>query len=286
MAKGATQETQKRGEDLGDFSRGMYQSAVSGGGAFGPQGLTQDYNKAQTLADKSRDAAFTGAQSLMTTGGYDPTQLASLRGNYGDFIKTGGYSPEALNFYNTTVGTGGFTPQEQTQYLNRATEGVTNTYRTLAQDAARRAAITGGYSGGAIPQMARQLSQVQAQQTNDAQAALHEQIMGNKFKAASGLGDVATARERALGGQTELETGVSRGAQTGATLMDKLYDTDTGRISEQGKMILSMMGIDTNNQALSLKALEEMAKRPGMLDNILAIANTAANVTSAGAKWK
>lgn len=267
MAKGATQETERRAKNIGDQSTQQTQSNVMGGpgGAFGPSGLSGDYKAAQDFAGQSRDAAFTGIQKIQDTGGYDPNQLNMLRGT----------GTEAQGFYRGMMNTGGYNPKDISNYLNQATSGLSNTYTALANQDARRRAAQSGLGGDSTALMARQLAQEQARTTTGALADIHRAVIENQFGGAKGLTDTTTA----LGG---LESDVARGRREGSQLMSHLYDTDTGRITEAGNMILKMYGIDTQNQGEALQALTEMAKRPGMLDNILKIAETAGGIATGG----
>lgn len=302
MAKGATQDATSLAKSTSGASTKQLQQGLYGGGAFGPSGLSGDYAEAKKTTSGYGTGAFDAAKGLITgDGGYDPTYLNTIRSNAASIADTGGYDPKQLadlrknwgettDFYRGMMGTGGYTPQDVTRQVNQATGGLSNTFQTLAQQAARQRAAQGGLGGDVTANLARAFGQQQSKTTEDALSDVHKAVLDAKFKAATGLGDItkmeggletdiATGRRAGVTTQADIERdrakGVESGRETGAQVMSKLYDTASGNLTSTGKMVLGLMGVDTNNQALSLQTLSEMAQRPGMLDNILKIAGVA-----------
>lgn len=153
--------------------------------------------------------------------------------------------------YQNFADTGGFSDADKTNYLNRATSGVTNTGTALEHQAQLARSKSGGAgTGGEIAQIARQLGQTQADATNQAQMQLNQQINANRLAGASGLVNTGQA-------QTDV-----------AKAHSLLFDANTGAASELGKQILQAYGIQyqTENQATQL--LAQMANNPGILDTI------------------
>src|SRR5882724_2831699 len=99
-----------------------------------------------------------GIANQQATGGYDPSQLGKLQGNYGDVFSsagniasTGGYDPTQLSAINAGYGglaMGGFTPGQEQDFIRQATSGVKGTYDTLEEQTQRDRAKTGGLGTG------------------------------------------------------------------------------------------------------------------------------------------
>lgn len=198
---------------------------------------------------------FPQLQQDLTTGGYDPTQLNKLRGEYQPLIETGG-----------------FTPQQESQFLARGTEGVTSEYGTLMNQLKRNKAATGGLgTGGEISQMARQMGQGQAQATRDSQIALNQQETANKLQG--------------LAGESGLESGVASGSLAASGQLKGLYDTTTGQITDLGKLMLSTLGLDFSTQEGAIDALTKLSQNPGLfqtgIGDIIGLAGAAAGVGKA-----
>lgn len=231
MAKGQTQAATAMSSGLAKSSAAQTQAGLFGGGAFGPGGLTPQYTTQAGEQQQSRGAAFESAQNVAKTGGFDPVTQSTIS----EFEKTGG-----------------FTPQDKSRYLREATSGVANTYRNLMQQQQQRQAATGGLGGGdTTSQMARQLGQAQAGATTKAEADLQQQISANRL-AGAGLGVQEAA-----------------GMREGSKIMQSMYNADTGALTATGQQILSFLGIDASNQQAAMSVMAELAKRPGLYDNIL-----------------
>lgn len=180
-------------------------------------------------------------QARQTTGGVDPGQLEKIRRAQG--APGGGYDPESLGTlrtgYKGFIDTGGISDTEAGQFRRRATSGVPAIYNVLGQEAERRRSATGGIGpGGEISQMARQLSQRQAEASTGAEADLAAERRTGRMAGLGGLsnleGDVAAgsrgqARDlastefgvsdrsaRALEGETGLEGDIAAGRRAGA----------------------------------------------------------------------
>lgn len=162
--------------------------------------------------------------------------------------------------YQNFADTGGFDAAAKTNYLNRATSGVTNTGTTLMKQAQLARSKSGGAgTGGEVAQISRQLGQTQADATNQAQMNLNQQVNANKMAGASGLNQVAQAHSM-------------------------LFDANTGAASDLGKQVLAAYGIQyqTENQATQL--LAQMANNPGILDSIQKIGGMVAGGIGGGLK--
>ena len=235
MAKGQTQQATAMSSGLAGSSTAQTQAGLFGGGAFGG-GLTPQYTKQSGWQGQSREAAMQGAQQMAKTGGYDPTTLATIS----DFEKTGGFSDA-----------------DKSRYLRQATGGIANTGKVLQQQEKQQMAATGGLGGAdATAKMARNLEQTQATTTTKALDDLHTQIDQNKM-----MGVQAGA-------------GVAAGIRSGNQMLQSMYNADTGALSDTGKQVLAMLGIDSSNQIASMNAMVQLSQNPGLLDNILKIAQT------------
>jgi hypothetical protein len=238
----------------------------------------------------------------MATGGYDPTQEASI---------TSGYQSLADN--------GGFTPQQSQDYRNRATESVADTYQVLQDQYQRSRAATGGLgTGGDSARMARQLSEESAKANLNAEASLADQTRAGKlaglgglqtnaagvaagktnaFNAVGGLeSNVASGAQNIMGQQSNLEGNIASGVRAGVGLqagtegavaggnlaadsgLSQLYNTATGAVSDLGKQILGQMGLASTDQQTQLSVLTQLANTPGVFDNILRAGQVAGGV--------
>src|SRR5487761_230891 len=175
----------------------------------------------------------------MTTGGYDPSTLSSIMGGYSGFANTGGYTPTQAN-----------------QFMQQATEGTGTTYNALENQAKRSAVATGGLgTSGGLSQMARQLGQVQGQNTVNAETSLNEQINANKLSG--------------LSGEASTEANVA-GNKTAATAQaNQLYNTTTGQITALGNQMLQTLGLQFNTQSQAIDALTQLSKNPGLFQTFM-----------------
>jgi hypothetical protein len=152
--------------------------------------------------------------------------------------------------------TGGFTPQSEQDFIRQATEGTQATYGVLENQAQQARTATGGLgTGGALSQMARQLSQGQDQATLNAKVGLNQLETSNKI---AGMGAEATG------------AGVQQTAtnEQGA-LLSNLYNQTTGHITAIGQQVLQAMGLNFNTQAEAINALTQLSKNPGFLQTVL-----------------
>lgn len=293
------------------LTKGLAQGATQKGmetGGYDPDILAQIRGNESNLAISGGldPAAISRFQSLATSGPQISQESTdALKG----LIAGGGLSPESSGLYKRFINTGGFTDAEKQQYLTQATSGVKGTYNNLVDQVRRTSAATGGLGGGAaaIAQMARQGTQAQSEATQGALADVNSQIRANELKGAAGLdegtknvlaatqgltqqdilreqGQVAGAQ--GLLGQAGLKTaGTALQQQTeGSVASNKFAFTSLMNLmgTEAGQQILSMLGIDSSNQQAAADQLTKIAAQgPGILNDILASVNAAANLWSA-----
>lgn len=294
MAKNQTTQATNASGNLINQAQGLTAPIITG---LGSASTTASGNQAGELA-----SATGGISSAQSTGGYDPTQLGTLRANTANLAATGGYDPTqtaSLNSggydptslatlnsgYTNMATTGGYTPQQANQFIQQATEGTTDTGQILQSQAKQALAKTGGEgSAGAIAQMSRQLGQSQASNTLNAEVALNSQENANKLSGLQGLGTTASSvagntlqGEEALaagksGGvaqQAGLESNVASGVNTANSQMSQLYNTTTGQVTAIGQQVLSALGLDFSTQASATQSLATLSKNPGALQTVL-----------------
>lgn len=224
----------------------------------------------------------------LTTGGYDPKQLATMRGEAQDIYQTGGYDPNQVSSimsgYGNFAATGGMTDKQQQDFVRQATEGTTATYGALQNQAKQAQIATGGLgTAGALSQMARQGGQAQGQNTLNANVALNQLLTQNKLAGLGGetglAGQVAAGRAGGAQMGIGLEGGVAQGATSASAIMNQLYNTTTGEITDMGQMVLSSLGLDFGSEAQAAQILAGLSQNPGMfqtgLADALAITGTA-----------
>lgn len=131
--------------------------------------------------------------------------------------------------------TGGFTPAQETAYMDQATSGAQATYGTLMQQEQQDRAKTGGLGlGNEYSQLARQETQAQTGAEQTAAVNLNTQENSNKI---SGIQQMIAAS----GG------------------MAALFDEDTGQVTALGNQVLQSMGIDVTSEGQATQALTALA---------------------------
>jgi hypothetical protein len=141
--------------------------------------------------------------------------------------------------YKNFAETGGFSPSDETTFLNRATRGVSGTYNVLADAAKRRMAASGGLgTGGELPTLARHSAQDVASANTDAMASLKQQENANKMQGLAGT--------------------------------TNLFDTTTNQVTAQGKQVLDALGLKYNTEEEAGRLLAELSKNKGAFDSTLA----------------
>lgn len=125
----------------------------------------------------------------------------------------GGNATKAASTYGDFANNGGFTPQQETSYLNRATSGVKSVFSGLGDQAKLAEARTGASSGpAALAEIARQGGQAQSEALENAQEGLHQQENQNKLAGSAGLNQVA-GTEGSLAGEHANLYGENEGVQ-------------------------------------------------------------------------
>lgn len=292
MGKSQTQQATQKANDLGNQAKNEMSAFQADQGKdldLARQRRDESYNNAVTGLksqsetggyDAGRLATIRGnADNLAKTGGYDmsqvdglrtrmsngaggmdPNALAQLRQRGNAYMDDGGYDMGQLgkvrSGYEGFMENGGFDDAAKTNYLNRATSGVTNTYNTLQQQQAQARAKTGGLgSGGSAAMMARQLGQAQADSTNQAQMQLNQQINANKLSGIGGLqkteADFAGARGNAFGQVAGMEQNVAAGNRSSNEQLAKLEGDLASGIRSGGQLQAGIEGDVANgrNQA-------------------------------------
>jgi hypothetical protein len=277
MAKQATKSARNQAQTFAGNVETRTGQDVRGGGAFGPTGLAGERQTAVGQQQQDQTDAYGGIKAAQTTGGYDPTQLAALRGSAANLTATGGYDPATMdkvtNAYSDMASTGGFSPEDKARYMRQATSGVPAIYDVLSQEAQRNRSLTGGLgTGGEISQMARQMAQEQSKAATGGLVGLNTQINQNKLAGAGGLDtsqtNMAAGKRAGFGAQAGLESGVASGKTTANAQMSQLFDAQTGQINAQGNQILAEYGLQDAADETKLKVLQSLAGAPGVLGNI------------------
>ena len=156
--------------------------------------------------------------------------LANSQGLLGQAAGTASSATPTLTDLSTT---GGFSPADKTNYLDRATSGVKNTFSALQDNANRLQARTGASSGpAAIAQIARQGGQAQATAEENANADLNQQINANKLAGSTGLLNTGST----LGSIAGQNTGV-------ANSLGNLYQTNVNQQDTGQQQLLGSTGL-------------------------------------------
>ena len=307
---------QRRNDSYGRAVGGFQDQAATGGFDSGRLASMRENVDNITTTGGYDPTAIAGLRQRLSlgTGGMDAGQVQNLRTRGNAFMDDGGYDAESTakirGGYGGFIDNGGFSAEDRTNFLNRGTSGVANTYGVLQQQMQRDQARGGGFkSGGAYGQMARRLSQDQAQSTLDSNVALNEMVNKNKMAGLSGLGgfegDVAKNRlgafntvagfendlaagerdqARTLAGlETDIAGGRRAGLNAGIGLegqfannrnqanegMLNLFRTSSGEVSDHAKNILQSMGLDASTQESAIRSLTDLSKNPGLFQTFL-----------------
>lgn len=119
---------------------------------------------------------------------------SEIAGANGQLTNASNYLSSANPTYSAEANTGGFTPGQETNYLDRATSGVGSVYSGLEDNANRLMARTGASSGpAALAQIARQGGNAQSSALENANADLNQQENANKLAGSAGLAGLGTA---------------------------------------------------------------------------------------------
>lgn len=161
--------------------------------------------------------------------------------------------------FGKMAATGGFTPEQETEYLNRATEGADASSEALQNQVKLQQARTGqGDNGGAVTRISRQLGQVKSQSLNDAQVGLNSQRNQNTLAGASGETNV---------GQAQADVGR---AQT------SVGSVQAGMAGQSAQQQMAALGLQFNTEEEAQRALTQMSTNKGPMDNIMGIGQLAA----------
>ncbi len=217
--------------------------------------MTSAVDKTQPIADtaganaqESRNSAnqtLTGAGDTIKN-----TALPTLAG--------------AGSSYQSMADTGGFTPQESSDYINRATEASTAAGNVASDQAKLAAARTGqGNPQAAISRIARQMEQNASAAGVNAEAGLNEQKNANKLAGAGGLANVGGLQTTAANAQTNI-------GQTQANMSN-----------QSAQQQLAALGLQFNSEAEAQQALDSLSHNPGIFDNIMRVGSLATGAISA-----
>lgn len=193
----------------------------------------------------------TGAQTAQTNAG---NAVSAATGTANNTLANAGNNLNQVNSEaQTEAQTGGFTPQQQSQYMDQATSGVKNSFDVLGQQAKLNQLRTGAASGpAAIAQIARQGGQAQSSAEQGAAVNLNQQINANKN---SGL-SAATGANTAL-------TGVAGQQNQSGAIDASLYNADTGEVTAQGAQLLQALGLQYSTQAEAAQLLGQIGSGVG-----------------------
>ena len=300
--------------DAQDKNNQLYQSILGDLDKYKTSG-GYDEDQLKTLRERLAQLQTTGGYGPTNEGGYNPEQLAKLRESWGLNAVTGGYDPDA---YNTIYGnlekfsqTGGYSEADKVNFRSRATAPIQSIYKGLTNRANRQAILTGRTTGGDLARLGRDLSGQVGLVSTQAEGELQDQIRRNQMLGLQqfegfqrGFSDAKRDALRSLGllegdvarGERDINADRARGIRDATGLginlegqiadnrlkisqnMSQLYDAGNQRITEMGRIILNLLGMQNDSENNSLRVLTELANQPGLFDRILQIAQAAGGV--------
>jgi len=164
--------------------------------------------------------------------------------------------------------TGGFTPAQETAYMDQATQQPKQLANVEENQAQLAAAKTGqGNPQAAIARIVRQANQQSAQSENNAATSLNQQENANKLAGAGGLASTGSAETSAGNAQTNI-------GNTQATMANQ---------SAQQQM--AALGLQFSTEEAAQQALDQLSNaNQGPLATIEGIGSLGANAFGAVAK--
>jgi hypothetical protein len=164
------------------------------------------------------------------------------------------------------VNTGGYTPGQESNYINRATSAATAAGNVAEGQSQLAAAKTGqGNPQAAISRIARQMGQNASSGAVNAEAGLNEQENANKLSGANQLAGVGSAQNAT--------------AQT----QNSIGSTEANTSNQSAMQQMAAMGLQYNTEDEALQALTQMSNNAGPYNNILAGIGLAEGKPSSGA---
>ena len=156
--------------------------------------------------------------------------------------------------------TGGYTPGQESNYINRATSAATAAGNVQSDQAKLAAARTGqGNPQAAISRIARQMGQNASSGAVNAEAGLNEQENANKLSGASQLAGVGSAQNATA--QTQNSIGSTEGQIS----------------NNSAQQQLAAMGLQFNTEAEAEQALQQISQsNPSLFQSISSIGGAAA----------
>lgn len=200
-------------------------------------------NDARANAKGLAAKADTTLSPIATSAGLDSSDSraranTSLEGA-GETLKS------ADSSFGSMAATGGFTPEQEGAYLNRATEAADASSEVLQNQSRLASAKTGqGDNGGAVARIARQLGQVKSTALNDAQVGLNTQKNSNKLAGASGQAEVGRAKT-------------------------SVGSVQAGMAGQSAQQQMAALGLQFNTEAEAQDALTKLSFNKGPWDNTM-----------------
>lgn len=219
--------------------------------------------------------ATTASNNLISSGGYAAPQLNTLEGQ--EQTDLGGLNPNALSAlstqYQDLISSGGISDATAAAMQRQSVSGVGSVYGTLKQQLQNTQARTGGQGGGGeTAQMARQLSQQEANAVTGVTSnvgQLRQQGTETGLSGASSLTAAQAAAQNAAANTfSGTQGGVASGVQTGTGLLSGIDQSiisgglaSAGGLSNIGNIQSGMYGT-------------QLGAEQGLLNTESGIANT------------
>lgn len=218
------------------------------------------------MSKANENAARSSAQNLMTQAATKTDPIISQAGSDAAASRTAANSSldtagttlkGAGGTYSDMASTGGFTPAESSDYINRATEASTAAGNVMNDQARLSAAKTGqGNPQAAISRISRQMGQNASSAAVNAEAGLNEQKNANKLAGAGGEVNVGQA-----------QTGIGQ--------------TQASMANQSATQQMAALGLQFNSEAEAQQALDSLSHNPGVFDNIMRVGSLATGAIGA-----
>lgn len=205
------------------------------------------------------DSTRTAAQNLSDTGGIDES-------------KTG------YGTYTNMAMTGGFTPDQEQEFLRKSTAGTAATYGNISDQMNRSKSLQGGYSPGfdaSAAKAARAGSQAIGEAGLSGNVALHQQETANKLAGAAGQTQVQQSEQAGkIAGQDALQ----KYSQFGISSLNQDDMTQLQNRLQSGQLSMA------DSQLLAQLASQDKTAFQNIMQGIQGIGGAAAGaLTGAGA---
>lgn len=247
-------------------------------------------------------------KSNIATGGYDPAKMSQLQKGYTDLTANGmgGINPDQAakirSGYENLASTGGISDDTANSMRRESASNVQGIYSTLGSNLARTNRAQGITAGGETAQMARQAAEESAKATTGVNAQVGQLRQQGTIAGLGGLSNfeqgAASGQREALAGESSLATSEAQGRLSASAAQQELasgaaqqriqaagglanlYSSAPGYVTSLVQQIMQSQSVTGQLTTEQTQIMQELAKTPGLFDNIMKGISVAAGAAS------